>query len=293
VIRGKPLSKRQPPIYITWVSCALPHVFLSAGYTYMKNITDVSNDFGGNTLTVPIVGTGGNCQRRERFKSNTNFTPRQQFIVTYSYDLPVGRQRRFLPNMPALLNGVLGGWGLVGVTQFQSGRYLTPFYTGLDPAGSTPGTASQLPDRIGDGNLPRNQRNTFTSNPFFDTSAFQCPGGSVINGQQNLLSAGCPQSTPQNVGRFGNSSPDIIQGPGINTWNLAIAKKFNLPREDTSLELSCQMANPWNHPSWEASPNVNLSSPATVGRYRDTRNDFIEPFSYGNRKIFLQVRIDF
>ena len=53
------------------------------------------------------------------------------------------------------------------------------------------------------------------------------------------------------------------------------------------------MANPWNHPSWEASPNVNLSSAAAVGRFAATRNDFIEPFSYGSRKITLQLRINF
>jgi hypothetical protein len=268
-------------------------LFLSAGYTYMKNLTDVNADFGGNTPAIPIVGTGGNYQRRQRFKSNTNFTPRQQLILIYSYDIPFGRQRPFLSNLPAVMNGVVGGWRVIGVTEFQSGRYLTPFYVGVDPAGSTPGTGAQIPDRIGDGNLPRDQRNPFTGKPFFDTGAFVCPGGSTINGQPNLLNAGCPLSTPQNVGRFGNSSPTIIQGPGINTWNLSVVKEFKLPRDGSSLEFACQMANPWNHPSWEASPNVNLSSAAAVGRYAGTRNDFIEPFSYGSRKITLQLRINF
>ncbi|HWQ56339.1 MAG TPA: TonB-dependent receptor [Bryobacteraceae bacterium] len=267
--------------------------FLSAGYTYMKALTDVNADFGGNTPFVPLVGTGGNYGRRERFTSNPNFTPRQQLILTYSYELPFGRGKRFGSRWHPFVNGALGGWRTVGVTMLQSGRYLTPFYVGVDPAGSTPGTASHLPDRIGDGNLPREDRGAFTGMPFFDTGAFACPGGSSINGQANLLTAGCPLSTPENVGRYGNSSPTIIQGPGINTWNLSVIKEFVLPREGTSIEFAAQIANPWNHPSWEASPNMNLSSPATVGRYASTRNDFIEPFSYGNRKITLQFRFNF
>jgi hypothetical protein len=259
----------------------------------MKNITDVNNDFGGNTPVVPIVGTGGNFNRSARFKSNTWFTPRQQLILTYSWDLPVGRGRSFLRDLPSVMNGFIGGWRVIGVTQFQSGRRLTPFYVGVDPAGSTPGTGNQIPDRVGDGNLPRSQRNPFTGQPFFETTAFVCPGGSQINGQSNLLAQGCPLSTPQNVGRFGNSSPTIIEGPGINTWNLSIIKEFKLPREKTSIEFAAQLANPWNHPSWEAQPNVNLSSTATVGRFTSTRNDFIQPFSYGSRKISLQLRVNF
>jgi hypothetical protein len=209
------------------------------------------------------------------------------------YELPFGKGKPWLGNSSGLVNAVVGGWRGVAVTEFQSGRFLTPFYVGVDPSGGTPGTASQLPDRIGDGNLPRGQRGAFTGKPFFDTSAFMCPGGAVIGGQPNLLSAGCPLSTPQNVGRFGNSSPTIIRGPGINTWNLSIMKDFRLPREATNLEFVVQMANPWNHPNWEASPNVNLSSPASVGRFVGTRNDFIEPFSYGNRKISLELRLNF
>src|SRR4029450_12674982 len=124
----------------------------------------------------------------------------------------------------------------------------------------------------GDGNLPRSQRNPFTGQPFFETTAFVCPGGSQINGQPNLLTQGCPLSTAQNVGRFGNSSPTIIVGPGINTWNLSFIKNFPRPRKTPNIEFACQMANPWNHPSWEASPLVNLSSAAAVGRYAATRN---------------------
>lgn len=182
----------------------------------------------------------------------------------------------------------------MGATIFQTGEWQTPFYVGVDPAGTSPGTGLQLPDRIGQPNLPRSDR---VVSRYFDPGAFVCPGGSQINGQPNLLSAGCPLSTPENVGRFGNSSPATVEGPGINTWNLAIIKRIKLPWREMNLELAGEFANPWNHPTYErnlGSPGaLNLSSDATVARIVNTRNDYIQPWSYGSRKISLRARLNF
>jgi hypothetical protein len=255
---------------------------LDFGYTYMKSLSDVRT--GG-----PLVQA--NIDRR-RFKSNNTFSFRHQAIVRYAYEFPVGKGKHFGTNMPGVLDAIIGGWRINGVTSFQTGLYLTPFYSGLDPAGTTPGTGSQLPDRVGDGELSGTTRTPSTA-PFFDTAAFVCPGGSTINGQPNLLTAGCPLSTPQNVGRFGNSSPSLIKGPGLNIWNLGIRKRFNLPRENMNFEFAVQLSNPWNHPNWEAQPNVNLNSAASVGRITTVREEFVSPFSYGNRDITLELRINF
>ena len=150
-----------------------------------------------------------------------------------------------------------------------------------------------LPDRVADGNLDRSVRGSNAPDrPFFDLAAFACPGGSQIGGRANLLSQGCPLSTPENVGRFGNSSPAIIEGPGINTWNISLAKQFQ-PREGMKLELAAWISNPWNHPSW-SDPSMNLSSPASVGLITSTRvAGFIEPFSLGRRRISLQMKVVF
>jgi hypothetical protein len=82
---------------------------VNAAYTWMKAITDITNNFGGDAPLLPIVGTGGNFNRRERFKGNTRYTPRQQFIVNYTWDVPVGRGRPFLSSLPTIVEGILGG----------------------------------------------------------------------------------------------------------------------------------------------------------------------------------------
>ena len=255
---------------------------LDAGYTWMKSLTDQRT--GGPRTEASF--------NRTKLASNTLFSFRHQFIARYVWEVPVGRGKTYGSRMHPALDAVIGGWRMTGATVFQSGRYLTPFYNGLDPAGTSPGTASQLPDRIGDGELSGTTRSPSTV-PFFDTAAFVCPGGSTINGQANLLTAGCPLSTPENVGRFGNSSPSLIRAPGINIWNIGIRKRFNLPREGMNFEIAAQFSNPWNHPNWEVNPNVNLSSASSVGKIVNVGEEFISPFSYGNRDITLELRINF
>jgi hypothetical protein len=44
------------------------------------------------------------------------------FSAGWSWELPFGRNRRFMSNAPAIVNGVIGGWQLAGVYTLQSGR---------------------------------------------------------------------------------------------------------------------------------------------------------------------------
>ena len=267
-------------------------LLFDGGWTWEKCLGDVTETNNTDTPTVPPIGSGG-YYFRNRFKSNCNLQFHQQALFRWVWTLPFGRGEAYLNNTHKVVNGILSGWRLTGAAVFQTGMWLSPYYTGVDPSGMSPGVGEQLPDRIANGNFPRSQRNGLTA-PFFNTAAFVCPGGSTINGQPNPLSAGCPLSTPQNVGRLGNSSPNIIEGPGTNTWNLAIVKRFPLGRrEHTDLEVSAQIANPWNHPTFTPTPSMNLSSPSTVGIYNATREDYIQPWSYGNRKISLNGRINF
>jgi hypothetical protein len=230
----------------------------------------------------------------DRFYANSSYaTPRRQLILRYVWEVPVGRGRPFLSNLPAAAEAVLGGWKINGITKFETGQYLTATYNGLNPAGTTPGSGLQIPDRIGDGNFSRSVRAANAPNkPYFDVSAFVCPGGNTINGQPNLFSAGCPLSTPANVGRFGNSAIYELQGPGLNGWIVALAKEFRLASDSRRLEVTANATNPFNHANW-AAPPTNLSSPATFGLITNTAKVGIDPYSAGRRRIYLGLRLTF
>ena len=53
--------------------------------------------------------------------SLSSFDARQRLLVSHLYQLPIGRRQRFLPNLNAVANEVIGGCGIEGITTYQMG----------------------------------------------------------------------------------------------------------------------------------------------------------------------------
>src|SRR5438552_2791027 len=132
-------------------------LLFDGSYTWMKCLGDVTQTAGADSPFVPPIGTGGFYNRR-RFKATCSSETSQAVLLRYVWQLPVGHGQRFLTNSNRFVNGVLGGWRLAGASEFATGGWLTPYYIGVDPSGMSPGVGPQLPDRIGNGHLPRGQR---------------------------------------------------------------------------------------------------------------------------------------
>ena len=99
----------------------------------------------------------------------------------------------------------LGGWTVTAITVFSTGQPVN--LRGPNQTGSP--FITPLPDRVCDGRsdqLSGNVRN----NGFlwFDTACFPSP----------------------RVGYFGNSGPTVLNGPGVNNWDLGVEKSFPLQR---------------------------------------------------------------
>jgi hypothetical protein len=165
------------------------------------------------------------------------------------YSLPVGRKQRFLHSAPVWVDGILGGWQTSWNVNLQSGQYFTPSFSGFDPSNTA--TFGGRPDRIGNGNLPTGERSI---SRWFDASAFKIPG--------------CPDATPvcsspANIGRFGNSGLNVLEGPGIKDLDFALMKRFSLG-DRARVQFRVNMVNAFNHPNF-AVPRANISSRGTVG----------------------------
>jgi len=130
---------------------------------------------------------------------------------------------------------------------FQSGYWFHPTFTGYDPANanSTPRIGALRPDRVADGNLPAGER---TIDRWFDAAAFVAP--------------------PRNAGRFGNSAPFILSGPGMAVWSGGIQKQIQLG-EQRRFRIMATFQNLANHPNY-ALPAASISTPASVGRITST-----------------------
>jgi hypothetical protein len=205
-------------------------------YTWAKNLTDIDEVSGVEAGTVIE-----NAFDRRRERTNARYTPRHRFISTVIWELPVGRGKRFLGSSPASV--VLGGWQLSGSFIAQTGEFLTPTFAGVDPSNTQ--TVGGIPDRIGDGNLPKGQR---TIDRWFDVSAFAAP--------------------PANSGRFGTSGWGVLTGPGRQIASAAMFKSFPI-RERAFFRVQISFTNLFNKANFEV-PALNISAPNNVGTIRAT-----------------------
>jgi hypothetical protein len=200
------------------------------------------------------------------FWNRDQYTSRHRAVINSVVDLPFGRGRRFMTNAPAPVDFALGGWRLTWITTLQSGQYFTPTYSGSDPSNTN--TSGGIPDRIGEGNLPSDQR---TVARWFDPAAFTVP----------------------QPGRFGNSGVNILEGPGISQQNLAVTKEFKAS-ERFRVEFQTLILDLFNSPTFNF-PALNISVPGQAGRLNAVlaQGDPGNATTVSNRFITMRLRLIF
>lgn len=140
-----------------------------------------------------------------------------RLVLSYGYQLPFGRGKQMLNNVPRAVDYVVGGWQLNGIVVFTSGQYSTPLLAGDH---LNIGTFSQSrPNRIGN---PTAGRTAPTQ--WFNPAAFAAPATLV----------------PGNTGR------NSLEQPGYDNWDTSLFK--NIPIHDTaSFQLRFETFNTFNH----------------------------------------------
>jgi hypothetical protein len=197
---------------------------------------------------------------------NRDANPEHRVVLNVAWDLPFGKGARFLSSAPRAVDLVLGGWKLYWIGFFQSGHYFTPFYSGADPSNTN--TYGGLPDRIANGNFAPGKR---TLDQWFNVAAFTTPA----------------------AGHYGNSGTNILEGPGLSSQNLTLAKRFNLT-ERLHFDLQAVGSNVFNHPNFYSPPaNISIPGQAGVIGAGGGQIGFFSVEKSGARMIELRGRIEF
>jgi outer membrane receptor protein involved in Fe transport len=149
---------------------------------------------------------------------NSDFDVRHRFVFSYLYELPIGHGKRMMGDASGVLNQIVGGWQVGGITSVSSGNWFT--ITDDNGVANSDGN-SQRPDLIGDPRAKPCQPNTF-----FNTCAFADPPS----------------------GSFGDVSRNSVQGPGYQIWDFSVFKNFTIT-ERTKLEFRAEFFNVFNHPN--------------------------------------------
>lgn len=164
-----------------------------------------------------------NWQNRHYNYGPTSFDRRHVFSGTFIWELPM------LRNQNAVVRTTAGGWQLDGVIRLQTGQYYT--VTG------TTSTGTRRASYIGGPLSVPNQGPTL----WFNTRAFQ--------------------QAP--IGAFGNSGAGIIEGPGLTSVDLSLAKNFSLT-ERLNLKFQADFFNAPNTVNFSTlnvvMPNANFGT---------------------------------
>jgi hypothetical protein len=233
-------------------------------YTWAKSLDTRSYD-----PVSTIYGTGANqnaqghpfdiANRRLNY-GRSEFDRRHVFQSYWVYELPVGRNRRFAPGIPAVLDHVIGGWQVAGNMRYQTGRPFTVFSgsnTLIDTVQSTANCTGCSPE---DGKVFIESGRAFYFNPELRAKF----------------------STPA-AGQLGNLGRNFFQTGANFNVNASLMKRVTLT-ERFNVELRADATNLTNTPTWDF-PTASITS-ATFGRLNT-------PNSLNSRKVQLAAKFNF
>ena len=216
-------------------------------YTYSKCLSNSPGYFGTGWGSTQAQSSGGQPGWGNIYNPSAYYGPcyyDETHIISgyFTYELPVGKGKRFGSDASPILNQAIGGWQLSSIVTLHSGNALTlnefggwgAYPNGSNPdisGGIGPYTLSDLPNCNG----PINIMNKFV--PFsggvpahiqwFDTSNISEPAANT----------------------FGTCGVGNIRGPWLKTLDMSLQKGFTI-NEHKSLQFRLDAFNAFNNAIW-------------------------------------------
>jgi hypothetical protein len=249
------------------------------------------------------IGTGNDQVLVSPYNMNydygrVDYDVKHRWTTTFVYRMPS-------PKDAGLWTKILSPWDLSGIINLQSGMPITVTDSGGTALNiGTTGGSGQRPQLLHNPNLPTDQR---SKSKWFDTTAFShvswCTGapadvdsytttafaiGDATNPCRNITAVAANSRIVARTATtmaipWGNEGKAVIDGPGQQTFNLAIQRRFLLPME-SALTFRLEAINALNHPNLHAPSGLNFSG-TNFGVILATQNPM--------RQLQASIRIDF
>jgi hypothetical protein len=217
---------------------------MSAGLTFISTFTWSRNEdnewgSGGSNSFNTFAGSTPPSQPQNYYNLGAEWALAAadiplRFTAGWTYELPFGKARPFL-NRGKMLNYVVGGWSLNGVSIYQAGSPLFIFQQNLN---SVIGAGEQRPNATG---------------------ISPAIAGSVEARLSGYINAAAFSQAPAFT--FGNISRSIgLRGPGSKNWDASIFKNFAIT-EKLNGQFRAEALNLFNSPIF-ANPNTQFGTAA-------------------------------
>jgi hypothetical protein len=213
---------------------------LLAVYTWAKSMDDKSAA-AGIGATNGFAGHMDDHDPKLDY-ARSDFNVGQRFVGSYVWNLPFGRGQHYLSNINRPANLAVGGWELTGIATFQEGF---PFSVLANDTYGLLEAFNQRSDLVG------NPHTGFRKsiNEWFNTSAYAQPL----------------------AGAFGTSGRNSLLDPGINNWDMGLAKNFAIG-ERVNFQFRFESFNTFNHTQWGVDPNSPAAAASGPGTGAVDRN---------------------
>ena len=198
-----------------------------ASYTYAKSL-DYNSSFFGSDGEAGFFADSRNAAAEY---GPSAFDVRHQVVVSYLYELPFGKGRTFMRNANTVIDQLLGGWNIGGITNWHTGF---PFTIRASTARDFSGF-NQFADRVNlVGAVP--PFNFDNPNAVFPSTPFAPPG----------------------AGSIGNVGRNAFRGPSFTNFDFSLQKNFPVA-ENKTFQLRADFFNLLNHPNFGL-PTGNMNS---------------------------------
>ena len=211
---------------------------VNVAYTFSKfqSNTDTLNTW----LESGVTGASNVNDMKHEKSLSSNDAP-QRLVVSYVYDLPIGRGKSMLPNLDRAADFVIGGWGLQGLTTLMKGF---PLGIGENNSGSIGNT------------------NNGGSRPNQVAGCAKTIGGSATKKLAEWYNWSCFTESVPFV--WGNETrlDATLESPGVANWDMSIVKKFPITADGRlNLQFRAEFFNLFNRVQF-GYPNTTFDAPS-------------------------------
>jgi hypothetical protein len=209
-----------------------------ASYTYGKAMTNNLGYYGSPGVAAPgAYWTNANDGESEY--GPAFFDVKHNFVLSGTYEVPFGQERRWGANLSPWADAILGGWSLSGIFQARTGFPIT--VTDGRATSQQAVRGAERPNRVGSGKV-----DDPTIGRWIDINAFQRAA----------------------LGSWGDSGVGILRAPGYVNLDLALGKRFKMPNGHNA-QFRVEAFNALNHPSF-GPPARDISNVNTFGTITST-----------------------
>ena len=181
----------------------------TVAYTWSHTLDNVGGALSNGSNNI-YVGPGGAPLLKYSY-GNSNTDQRHALVGSMLYELPFGKHRQFLNDLPTALDYVIGGWQWNNIVTLTRGVPFNVTYNGF------------LADYTGGCSVGRH-----------GDVWFSCPAGAL---------------TAAPSGTVGNLARNYFYGPGTRTWDTTLSKSFMVYKVKT--EFRANVYNLLNSPQFQ------------------------------------------